>query len=111
MRLLNERTQVKDAITSFRRKWGDGSYTYDPRGRKVGAELAALNPETATADEVAEIIGNPSWARPKKCGECGCETWRIVEIGETPDYESHTAYLCRECLLKGADLAGSEVAR
>jgi len=58
-----------------------------------------LDPETATAAQIAEIIGNTSWAQKRSCSECGGESWDIVEIGEPRDYESETANACRDCLV------------
>lgn len=107
MILLNERAQVKQAIKNWLGMYGlDRTYGADKRGRKVGAELLALDQETATADDVAEIIGNHSWVHEKSCSECGAESWGIVEIGEPPDYESATAYLCRDCLQSALRLLG-----
>ena len=97
MKLLSERTQVKDAINLWISRYGlDGTYGADRRGRRVGAEL--MDRETATAVQVNSIIGGP-WVFMKTCGECGKESWNIVEIGEPADYGSQTAYLCRDCLV------------
>lgn len=107
MIVLDERTQVKQAIQRWVARYGlDQTYGADKRGRRVGAELMALNQETATAAEVAEIIGNSSWARERACNECGKETWDVVELGETPDYESATACVCRDCLRAALRLLG-----
>lgn len=107
MILLNERTHVKQAIKKWLEVYGlDRTYGADKRGRKVGVELLALDQETATADDVAEIIGNRSWARGNSCSECGVNSWDIVEIGEPRDYDSETAYLCRECLRSALRLLG-----
>lgn len=107
MIILNERTQVKHAIKKWLEMYGlDRTYGADKRGRKVGAELLALDQETATADDVAEIIGNRSWVREASCSECGATSWGIVQIGEPPDYESETAYLCRNCLQSALRLLG-----
>lgn len=104
---LNERAQVKRAIKLWVSRYGlDSTYGADKRGRRVGAELMALDQETATAEEVAEIIGNSSWARERACDECGKETWELVEIGEPPDYESSTACVCRDCLHDSLQLLG-----
>jgi hypothetical protein len=105
VKLLDERQQVMEAITNFPKMWGMGSYPADRRGRMVGEELSKLDPNTATAEDVAEIIGNSAWARPNTCSECGRESWNIVEIGEPPDNESRTAHLCATCLTEGAKLA------
>lgn len=100
MRKLDERSQVKEAIRCFIANYGEGSYSADQRGRKVGAELAALDPNGVTADQLTEIIGTDNWARPQLCDECGARTWNIVEIGGMGDLIN----LCRECLTKGAEM-------
>lgn len=41
-----------------------------------------------------------------ECGECGKKTWQIIEIGEFPDSESATAYLCADCLRAALHLLG-----
>ena len=107
MRRIDERQQVRDAIVSFVRRHGDGTYRMDKRGIAVGAALKRLNPDTATAKDVNDLIGNTSWVCPRACNECGEETWSIVEFGEEQDYESNTARVCGECLSKGAELAAS----
>jgi len=107
MRVLNERTRVKDAIRNWIASYGlDLSYGADKRGISVGRELLKLDQETATYKDVAELIGNESWSCKTICGECGKKTWDIVEIGETPDYESATAYVCADCLRKALNLLG-----
>lgn len=107
MIVLDERTQVKQAIQRWVLHYGlDRSYEADTRGRRVGAELMALDQETATAADVAEIIGNSSWARERACNECGKETWSAVEIGEPLSYESATAVVCRDCLRVALRLLG-----
>lgn len=104
MRILNERTQIKDAIKNFVEMYGLETYGADKRGRSIGKELLALDPETATRSEVNKIIGNGAWVSEVTCGECGKQTWDIVEIGEEPDYESATAYICIDCLKKAVNL-------
>lgn len=108
MRVLDERTQVKEAIQRWIERYGvDRTYAMDKRGRSVGKELMNLDQETATADDVAEIIGNNSWAHEEECGECGKRSWGIVEIGDKPDHESNTAYVCGGCLRSALLLLGN----
>jgi hypothetical protein len=107
MRVLNERTRVKDAIRNWIASYGlDLSYGADKRGISVGRELLKLDQETATYKDVAELIGNDSWSCKLACSQCGNKTWGIVEIGEAPDYESETAYLCADCLRKALNMLG-----
>lgn len=104
MEIMNERFQIKQAIKNWIGMYGlEETYGADKRGRQVGKELMALDQETATTSEVTEIIG-VSWVYKKECGECGEKTWDIVEIGEIPNYESQTAYLCLNCLKKAVRL-------
>ena len=106
MELLNERHQVRNVAKKWRAQYGAGTYGGDKRQRMVGQELAALNAETATAAEVAEIVGNGSWVCKKTCHECGAETWDAVEVGQPPDYESSTATICGGCLRAALRLLG-----
>lgn len=59
--------------------------------------------ETITAADVEQIIDNRSWTRPQVCSDCGCVD-AVIQIGEPPDYESYTAYLCAACVQKAMKL-------
>ncbi len=107
MELLNERNQVRTVARKWHAQYGAGTYSGDKRGRAVGAELAALDVEKASAAEVAEIIGNDSWVAKDSCDECGAETWDAVQLGETPDYGSSTAVICADCLKAALRLLGA----
>lgn len=108
MKLLNERNQIQDVAERWRATHGDGTYKCDKRNRPVSVELAALDKETATAEQVAEIIGNGSWVRERTCDECGQSSWGIVQLGEEPDYESCTADICADCLRSALKLLESK---
>lgn len=72
--------------------------------KQISEELDALNKETATPQDVASIIGNESWTR-LVCNECNKEVDAILTVGEEPDYESHTADLCMDCVRKAFSFA------
>lgn len=97
MKLLNEREQVRSVAAQWRSVYGR-STEFGSDKQEIAATLEALDAETATAETVAEIIGNDSWVKPAKCHECGAETWSAVQVGEEPDYESNTARICLGCL-------------
>lgn len=80
----------------------------DKRNRPVSVELAALDKETATAEQVAEIIGNGSWVYKRACDEYGQSSWEVVQLGEEPDYESCTAEICADCLRSALKLLESK---
>lgn len=100
MRRLRERDQVAGVVEAWTRQYGRS----EKRG--IRQQLAALDPDTATAEDVAAIVGNHSWVTPQACHECGQETWDIVEVGEEVDHYSPTANICRDCLKAALALLG-----
>lgn len=66
--------------------------------KAISEKLDALDPETASVEDVANIIGNDSWTR-LTCDQCGKDTDAVLNVGQEPDIESHTASLCKECFL------------
>jgi hypothetical protein len=70
------------------------SYKTDRDG--VAARIRALGskPDPHAVDA---IIGNGSWTRCT-CNECNRDVYAVVQLGEEPDYESHTAWICRDCI-------------
>ena len=102
MKIKNERDEVRTVAERWKRKYGaDGGV------RGVEGRLLALNVESATAADVAEIIGMPGWVAPWECGECGVKSWDCIQLGEEPDYESATTEVCLPCLRKAVFLAAS----
>ena len=103
MKLMNERNQVRGVAKAWRAKYGASTLAHHV---KIGKKLDRLNDEVASAADVASIIGNDSWAYQHRCSECGTGTWDAVQVGEEPDYESETAYVCVDCLRKALALIG-----
>ncbi len=62
----------------------------------------ALNPEAATAGEVAKIIGNDSWAGPRACFECGGQRQQTIQFSDQDD----AFELCLLCIRKAHKLIG-----
>lgn len=69
--------------------------------KQISEELDALDGDTATAEQVNEIIGNKSWTR-QTCDECRNEVDAVLQVGQEPDYESSTAHLCKNCVADAA---------
>ena len=115
MRLINERENVRGVAERWKSQYchGDGSWSTTINGDTgmVYKRLAALDIETATASQVAEIIGNNTWAGPGDCNECGQSRNVLVELGQDPDYESATARICEDCLRKALALVTSSHVR
>lgn len=115
MKLTTQRDLIRAIATRWRRQYEP--FTYDdkplfsvrngyrqPIPKKAIAEkLDALDKETATPADVAEIIGNESWTR-LTCDECGKDTDSVLTVGQEPDYESHTASLCRSCVEQASSI-------
>lgn len=94
MKLMRERDQVRSVPSRWRAQYRN----WPGEWQECADRLQALDPETASADDVAAITGNRAWAQPLECNECGTKTWDIVRVGEEPDHESNTAYMCADCL-------------
>lgn len=96
MKLLSEREQVRSVVKRWRERYPDPEFRL--------RDLDALDPETATAEDVAAAMGNRSWVCQRTCDECGEDSWSCVELGEEPDDESCTATICEGCLRKALAL-------
>lgn len=107
MKVITIRSQIREVAGRWRATYGAGQYGADKVA--ILKKLEALDPENATAEEVADIIGNRSWAQPQPCDECKDAFGLVVQVGAEPDYESNTACLCVPCLEKAVK-AGHEYA-
>lgn len=63
-------------------------------------ELPALEPDAVNA-----VIGNTSWTECV-CSDCQAQVEQVIRVGQEPDYESATAYLCADCLRAAFVLLG-----
>lgn len=97
MKHLSEKEQIRGVARSWARQCAK-------RKPEISEKLEKLNIETVTAKDVQEIIGNNSWVCKTKCDECLNETWDCVQLGEEPNYESRTANICKNCLIKALEL-------
>ena len=103
MKLITERDLIMGVAEAWSRQYAKAS------GDKavIKKMLQALDKETATGEDVKDIIGNYSWTRIM-CNECGQYSTLVVQVGQEPDYESNTADLCAECLTKAFNLLQKE---
>lgn len=103
MELITKRSVIRFVAERWSRQYPDAQHGRDKP--EIGRRLSALDLETVEAEEVDAIIGNSSWTEVPKCGECGLEDPpAVVQVGEPPDYESRTAFLCLSCARAAADL-------
>jgi hypothetical protein len=107
MKLITERTQVREVAAMWANSYPlSEPYGRDPDKQAITRALAALDAETATAADVAAIIGNDTWCGPSTCHECGAVVDVAVQVGEEPEYESRTATLCFACVEQALTLIG-----
>jgi len=100
MKLITIRSQILEVVTRWK-----GQYP-KPKTDKLATlrKLQKLDLTTATENDLKEIIGNSSWAGPRKCYECQRYFDEVLQVGEEPDYEACTTWLCKNCVEKALKL-------
>ena len=104
MKLITIRTQIRELPARLEAEWHrpDGSWRRIlqdiPDTQKIYETISALDLERATQDDIEKAMGFAGWIYDPKCHECGLNFDAVVQLGEEPDYESHTADICIECL-------------
>lgn len=96
MRLIGTRERIWNVAESYRRQYGRNPVERFRDGKSsasIQAALDAINPGTATAGEVAAIIGNDSWSY-NSCAECGERIEDALEIG----HSDSPLCLCPQCI-------------
>ena len=97
MKLITERDVIRGALEEWNRlhNYADIDVPYE---REVRKRLEALDLETATAEQIGEIIGNNEWIIPWcwDCAERHGKAW--IQLGEDDvgEYED-PVYLCASC--------------
>jgi hypothetical protein len=103
MKIIKSQDKVKGAIESFLANYPQYNtpnapfYTKERYNRVI-----ALDPDKATPEDIKRDI-NSSWVM-SFCSECGGEFDTVIQVGQEPDYDSCTAYLCKDCLYKAFDM-------
>ena len=126
MKLITRQTEANELVDRFK-EWENQQTTFIPilRGRGLGKPVEELqklgpNPDPDACDAVirqqidthAWPSGNtPTWTSVPACDECGHSKDAVVRLGEEPDYESSTAFVCRDCLSEALGLVGLPIPR
>lgn len=93
MKLFTVRDAIRDVAKNWKRQYGKEKSA-------IYSALKDLDKETATADDVARIIGNGSWTR-LTCRSCYSEVQAVILVSIlNSDMES--IELCLECVKKAA---------
>lgn len=97
MNLITRRGRARTAAKRWLAQYPDDKVRHP--------KLAALG-DSPSPDDVDRIIGNGSWTEVPKCNECNRYGLpAVVELGDEPDYESQTAWVCLDCLRNAVVLA------
>lgn len=111
MKIYARRTERAGDIAAKYKRW---QYSFKQQAwtstthQEIYDRIVALG-DNPLSDDVDAILGHKdfTWDR---CVECNEYRDCIVSIGEEPDYESATAYVCRGCLVKAIELIDSGAA-
>lgn len=100
MRLMNERQIVRDVI----RHYTDTAIKLNLRiDKKIVKAMAALDPETASALDVSEILGNEYAVAPMYCDSCFKASYNLIEVS-SGDGDYSGVLVCGDCLRKALRL-------
>jgi len=105
MKLITKEMLIKDVAESWKRSYLRNGEWYETISGDTEIVYRKLLKAT-TEQEVVGAIGNKSWTS-LYCNDCEKEVNAVVQLGEGPDYESHTAYICFDCLEKALKLKGN----
>lgn len=116
-KLITRKTLAATAADRFARQYHLGKYARNGIDRSVYGnllvnslaptyqKLSAL-PADPSPDQVNKIIGNTSWTSVPDCTECKKENAPfILQVGDEPDPESRTVWLCPDCCTKIGEIA------
>lgn len=104
MKILDRKKLASTACERWARVYDSGRYGEDKLLILENLKKLGKNP---TPDDVDNIIGNKTWTN-LLCSECGEYKEKIIIVGQEPNYESSTAYLCNDCVRKAYNLINKE---
>ncbi len=111
MKLITRQVKAAEAAERWAAQYGVWKGNPLQRVLEGNAELVyqrllALGPRP-DPDQVDAVIGNTSWTEAGRCSECKATSPVLVRMGDEPDYESATAWLCPKCLSKALALVNA----
>ena len=112
MKVITRSSLAKCAAKHWKTQYCDPSSKcyadpYDTELRKQTYQRLIALGDKPDPDEVDSIIGNTSWTRTPKCNECNTYDHAIIiELGDEPDYDSNTVWICLGCITKLNQLIG-----
>jgi len=102
MIIITKQEKIRNIAEAWKDQYyADGKWLYGEDKRLVYEALVKEQPRTEK--EITRIIGNNAWTE-NICDECGRDVEVLVALGEKPNWGSHTACICEECLQKALAL-------
>lgn len=110
MKLITPHTNAAEAAERWKETYFvNGSWQYGDDKEKIYHAIVALGSSPDPVD-VDRVIGNCSWTACD-CNECLSRNKpAIIQLGDEPDYESSTAWICSDCLAKAMALSAEAIA-
>jgi len=106
--LFTTRAHIREVAARWRVQYPSNTLLFGgAHSGDIYKRLLALDPEAATEEDVAAIIGNSGWTRID-CDGCEKSVKAAVQVGAPPDYDSATALLCAECIRVASALLDGE---
>lgn len=102
MKIITRQSLADEAADRWERQYGD--FKHYPNQKEISRKLKALK-RPVIPDDVDRLIGNTSWTTPCACSICKKYSGPVIEVGDEPDYDSSTAWLCFDCVRKVAKIA------
>ena len=102
MEKITRESRASNALKRWMIQYPDNIYGEEKQ--IITEKLRNLGKNT-DPDEIDKIIGNRSWTSVPACSECGKQDAPfVIRVGQEPDYESLTAFLCENCIKKALTL-------
>jgi hypothetical protein len=106
MKLITQRDMIVESIAEFIERYSKGTGASPLMLDKVRL-LKQLDPLTCSPSLVNAHIGNQSWTS-LYCDQCKNAVEAVIDLGEEPNYGSHTASVCKNCLEKALNLLDTQ---
>lgn len=103
--LITIRSKIKGVVKAWQLQYPVKTAEHDKI--YILKQLKKLNLNICNEKDIADIIGNTSWTS-LVCDSCDKKVGALVVVGDSPDYDSRTAWMCKKCLIKAIKLFDTE---
>lgn len=98
MKIITERELIQNVATRWKSQYGyNGEWGFNEYHKNVYSNLLSLDTNTATAEDVARIIGNESWSYAW-CSLCGNHS--PISVITNATFIDEDIIICESCIEK-----------